>query len=58
MDVGFDVPGLLASDASREPPGNGDEDRVVGDDAERYAESVKECSSAAVANRDSSSSPL
>jgi hypothetical protein len=58
MDVGFDALGLLTSDVSREPLGNGDEDRVVGDDAERYAERVKDRSSAAVANRDSSSSPL
>jgi hypothetical protein len=58
MDVGFEVLGLLTKEASREPPGKGDEDRVEGDEADRYAESVNECSSAAVAKRDSSSSPL
>jgi hypothetical protein len=58
MDVGLEVLGLLAEDASLEPPGNGDEGRVIGEEAERCADSVNECSSAAVASRDSSSSPL
>jgi hypothetical protein len=58
MEVGFDVLGLLTMEASREPPGNGDDDRVDGDDAERCADSVNECSSAAVASRDSRISPL
>lgn len=57
MEVGFDVPGLLIREASLEAPGNGDEARVVGEDMERYADSVNECSSAAVASRDSINSP-
>lgn len=58
MEVGFDELGLLVRDASRVWPGNGEEDLVVGDDADRCAESVSECSSAAVASREASSSPL
>jgi hypothetical protein len=42
MEVGFDVLGLLTTVASRDPPGNGDDDRVDGDDAERYADNVNE----------------
>lgn len=39
--------------------GKGDDDgRVGGEDAEREEERVKECSSAAVASRDSRTSPL
>ena len=57
MEVGFDELGLLATDASRFRPGKGEDDLVDGEDTERYAESVKECSSAAVASRDASSSP-
>jgi hypothetical protein len=58
MEVGFDELGLLVRDASRVWPGNGEEGLVVGDDADRCAESVKECSSAAVASREANSSPL
>jgi len=58
MEVGFDVLGLLAKDASGALPVKGEEDLVDGDDAERWAESVNECSSAAVASRESINSPL
>lgn len=57
MEVGFAVLGMLVKPFSR-LPGNGDDDRVVHDDVDRYADSVKECSSAAVASRDSSNSPF
>lgn len=49
---------MLADDSSRGVRGKGEDERVVGEDVERYAESVKEYSSAAVASREPSSSPL
>jgi hypothetical protein len=49
---------VLGTGVSREQPRCGDDDRVLGDDAERYADNVKDCLSAAVARRDSSNSPL
>jgi hypothetical protein len=58
MDVGFELLGVLVNEGSRDVPDNGDDERVDGDDADRYAERVKECSSAAVASRDPRSSPL
>jgi hypothetical protein len=51
------VLGLPANVASREIPGNGDEDRVEGDDAERCVDNVEARVSVAVVRRDSSSSP-
>jgi hypothetical protein len=57
MDVGFDLLGPLGADASCALFGGGDGGRLS-DEVERYAESVNECSSAAVANRDSTNSPL
>lgn len=58
MEVGFDVLALRFKDICRGPLSEGEELRVEGDDADRYVESVKECSSEAVANLDCSSSPL
>jgi hypothetical protein len=58
MEVGFDRPGPLGRDPSLGVPGKGDGERVEGEGADRHAESVKACSSAAVANRDSRSSPV
>lgn len=49
---------MLVIEGSHNMPVNGDEERVFGEDAELYADSVKECSSAAVASRDPSNSPL
>jgi hypothetical protein len=58
MDVGFDLLGPLGRGDSLVPSWKGDGKRVDRDDAERHADKVKECSSAAVANRDSNRSPL
>lgn len=58
MDVGFEFLEVFTNGVSRGVPGNGEDERVVDEDVERYAESVKECSSAAVASRDPRSSPL
>jgi hypothetical protein len=57
MEVGFDVAEVLAWNASRVFPASGEDDLVDGDDADRDAESINGCSSAAVASRESSSSP-
>ena len=57
MDVGFDEFGLPAKNASRVLPGKGDDARVDGEEADRYADNVNEFSSEAVASLDSRSSP-
>ena len=57
MEVGFDRLGPLGTDASLALLDEGD-GGSLSDEVERYAESLKECSSAAVANRDSIKSPL
>jgi hypothetical protein len=49
---------VLGTGLVQEQSGRGDEDRMLGDDAERYADNVKDSSSAAVARRDSSNSPF
>jgi hypothetical protein len=58
MEVGFDLLGPLGREVSRVPPRKGDGERVEDEDAERHAERVNACSSAAVASRESRSSPV
>ena len=57
MEVGFDLLGPLGARASSARSGKGDDERAD-EEAARYVESVNECSSAAVASRDSIRSPL
>jgi hypothetical protein len=57
MDVGFDLLGPLGVRPSMAVSSKGDDERAE-EEASRYVERVNECSSAAVANRDSIRSPL
>ena len=57
IDVGCELLGAPIKDGSRGVPGNGEDERVDGDEADRNAERVKECSSAAVASREPRSLP-